>query len=104
MNLEQVLQDYFHNDNVEEMEFEKTTEGKTRIIAHLKEGYAGCNASKTFTLVEDVNWGLNLTEFYDKLDYFTNGVSYTFNNWNPQEEIERQSEKVDNFYGDYERD
>jgi len=94
MNFEQVLQDYFANDKVEEMEFEKTSNGMTRIIAHLKAG-------NMFTYTDNIEWGCTLTEFYDKLDYFTNGVSYTFNDFDPEEEIGRLEEKVGNFYGDY---
>lgn len=94
MNFDQILQDYFSNDKVEEMEFEKTTNGMTRIIAHLKGG-------NHFTYTDDINWGCTLTEFYDKLDYYTNGVSYTFNDFDPEVELERQSEKVSNFMGDY---
>lgn len=93
-NFEQVLQDYFSNDSVEEMEFTKVSDKLCRITAYLKEG-------NTFTYTDDIHWGCTLTDFYDKLDYFTNGVSYTFTGFDPAEEIERNQEVVNNFYGDY---
>lgn len=94
MDFEEVLASYFSSDSVEEMEFEKTTTGMTRIIAHLKEG-------NHFTFTDNIKWGESLTEFYDTLDRYTNGVSYTFNGFDPEEEIERRSEDRNNFYGDY---
>ena len=94
MDFEEVLVAYFNTGAVEEMEFEKTTNGMTRIIAHLKEG-------NQFTFVDDIKWGETLQDFYDTLDFYTNGVSYTFNNFDPQEELERQQERYQNFYGDY---
>lgn len=94
MDFEEVLTGYFNSDKVEEMEFEKTSNGMTRIIAHLKEG-------NHFTYTDTINWGNSLEDFYDVLDRFTCGVSYTFNDFDPKEEIERQYERFSNFYGDY---
>ena len=94
MDFEEVLQGYFRAESVEEMEFSRVDGKLCRITAHLKEG-------NIFTFTDEINWGATLTDFYDSLDRFTNGLSYTFTNFNPQEEIERQREIVENFYGDY---
>ena len=94
IDFEEVLQSYFNAEKVEEMEFEKISNGMTRIIAHLKEG-------NHFTYTDNINWGSDITTFYDTLDRFTNGVSYTFNNFDPETEIERQSENTRLMSGDF---
>jgi len=91
---ESILQDYFHRENVDEMEFERINDKLCRITAHLKGG-------NTFTYTDDIHWGVTLSDFYDTLDRFTNGVSYTFNNFDPQDEIDHYQENSSNFYGDY---
>jgi hypothetical protein len=91
---EQVLQEFFDQSYVEEMEFEQTEGQMCRVTAHLKGG-------DQFIFTEEIIWGATLADFFDKLDHFTNGVSYTFVNFDPHEEIERNQEVVNNFYGDY---
>ena len=94
IDFEEVLQGYFAAETVEEMEFTKVDDKLTRITAHLHEG-------NIFTFTDEIKWGNDITTFCDTLDRFTNGLSYTFNGFDPEEEIERQSEKAMNFYGDY---
>jgi hypothetical protein len=94
MDFEEVLVAYFNAETVEEMEFEKLDNGMTRIIAHLKEG-------NHFTYTDNINWGNDITSFYDTLDRFTNGLSYTFNNFDPETEIERLSEQTRLMSGDF---
>ena len=93
-NFKEILDDYFFQSHVEEMEFERIDDKLCKITAHLKEG-------NQFTYTDEINWGSNITEFYDALDSFTNGVSYSFVNFDPEEEINRAGEIISNFYGDY---
>jgi hypothetical protein len=94
MDFEEVLQAYFTAETVEEMVFERIDETLCRITAHLKEG-------NIFTYTDKINWGSDITTFYDTLDHLTNGVSYTFTNFDPEEEIKRFNEAAGNFYGEY---
>ena len=94
MDFEKVLTDYFGTDSVEEMEFEQLSNGMTKIIAHLKEG-------NHFTYTDKIDWGCDITAFYDTLDRFTNGVSYTFNNFDPEAEIDRIRENTRLMSGDF---
>jgi hypothetical protein len=94
IDFEEVLQAYFSADTVEEMEIDKLDGGMFRITAHLKDG-------NTFTFTDTIDWGKTKTDYYDILDRYTGGYTYTFNGFDPVEEIERYAEVVDNFYGDY---
>lgn len=95
MDFQEELIANINNDRVEEVEFEKLEQDDLyRIKAYMKDG-------TVFSFVDVIFWGNNVTDYYDTLDYWTGGVSYSFLNFDPEIEIERKKEKVGNFYGDY---
>lgn len=94
MDFEEVLQAYFNEDTVDEMEFEKLESGMYRITAHLKEG-------NIFTFTDRIDWGTTDLQFQDVLDRYTGGYTYTFNNFDPETEIERQLENTRLMSGDF---